>query len=368
MKAYMDKKIRVGIVGVTPDRSWAARAHIPALRALPGFEITGVASSTENSARLAADAFDIPNAFPSVAALAEDPTVDLVAITVKVPHHKELVDTVLDAGKMVYCEWPLGNGLAEAKAMAARARELGVRTVVGLQARSSPTIRYVRDLIRAGYIGNVLSTSMIGSAGGWGPVAQSGQIYLNDRSNGATALTIPFGHTIDALCWCLGEFREVSAVLDTRRKTFTVAETKEVLPMNADDQIVVSGVLDNGIIASVHYRGGVSRGTNFLWEINGTEGDLHVTARLGHAQLTDLTLRGGNGADTELSVMEIPPQYRTVPTIIVGPAVNVAETYARFAAGLSVGDPAPDFGDALRRHELLDAIERSSQTGQRVRI
>lgn len=73
----MDKKIRVGIVGVTPERSWAARAHIPALRALPRFEITGVASSTENSARLAANTFDIPNAFHSVAALLFKGTVAL---------------------------------------------------------------------------------------------------------------------------------------------------------------------------------------------------------------------------------------------------------------------------------------------------
>ena len=49
-------------------------------------------------------------------------------------------------------------------------------------------------------------------------------------------------------------------------------------PKNAEDQILVIGQLESGAAASVHYRGGLSRGTNLLWEINGTEGDIQVTA------------------------------------------------------------------------------------------
>ena len=206
-------KIGVGIIGATPGQSWAAVAHVPALRLLPGYEIVAVAGSNAASAKAAADALGIPKAHADAAALAHDPAVDLVAVTVKVPHHKALVDAALDAGKMVYCEWPLGNGLAEAEAMAARAKSLGVRTAVGLQARSSPTIRYLRDLVRDGYVGDVLSTTLVGSSVSHGPLAPTGQMYLYDRANGASVLTIPFGHTIDALCWCLGEFTEVTATL-----------------------------------------------------------------------------------------------------------------------------------------------------------
>jgi hypothetical protein len=39
--------------------------------------------------------------------------------------------------------------------------------------------------------------------------------YLADRSIGATLMTIPGGHSIDALC-CLGEFKEVSSVVATQ--------------------------------------------------------------------------------------------------------------------------------------------------------
>ncbi len=182
-----------------------------------------------------------------------------------------------------------------------------------------------------------------------------------------------FGHMVDALCWCLGEFREVSATLAMRRKTYTVIETQEQYPMNVDDQIVVGGVLESGAVVSIHYRGGVSRGTNLLWEINGTEGDLQITSMSGHAQTFgaqkfELTLRGGRGEDTGLKVLEIPGKYRAIPAEVEGFAVNVGGAYARFADGPGARDPVPDFDAALVRHRLLDAVERSAESGQRVTL
>ena len=364
-----NRKIGVGIVAVTPGRSWATLSHIPALRSLPGYELVAVANSNADSSRKAAEACDIPKSFPNAAALAADPAVDFVAVTVKVPHHKELVDAALDNKKMVYCEWPLGNGLAEAEAMAARAEELGVSTAVGLQARSSPTVRYVRDLIRDGFLGQALSTTLIGSGGdpGAGELTEA-NAYLNDRANGATMLTIPFGHTIDALCWCLGEFREVWATVAMRRKAFIVKETNEIRPMAADDQLIVGGVLENDVVVSAHYRAGISRGTNLLWEINGTEGDLQITGPLGHVQMTELTLRGGRGDQIGLSVLEIPAKYRTVPLSVDASAVPVAEAYVRFEEGIGAVDQIPDFDAGVRRHKLLDAIERSAATGERIKL
>jgi predicted dehydrogenase len=346
-------------------------SHIPALRALPEYEIVAVANSSASSSQAAAKAFDIPHAHPDAAALASDPDVDLVAITVKVPQHKQLIDAALDAGKMVFCEWPLANGLAEAEGLAGRARQLGVRTAVGLQARSSPVIRYLRDLIREGYVGEVLSSTVVGSAYSQGAFVTAPNAYTNDRTSGATVLTMMFGHMVDALCWCLGEFREVSATMAMRRKTYTVIETQEQRPMNVDDQVIVGGVLKSGAVVSVHYRGGISRGTNLLWEINGTEGDLQVTSMAGYAETFDhqmFDLRGGRGKDTGLKVLEIPEKYRTVPAEVEGFAVNVGEAYARFAEGPGAQDPVPDFDAAVVRHRLLDAVERSANSGQRVTL
>ena len=360
------RPVGVGIVGLTPGRSWAARAHVPALQALPEFDLVGVASSSAESAAAAAHALGIPRSYASVQHLLSDPDVDIVAVTVKVPHHREVVDAALDAGTMVYCEWPLGNGLADAEAMAETARRKGVRTAVGLQARSSPTIRYVRDLVRDGFVGEVLSATMVGSSGSMGASDPEHLVYLNSRSNGANVLTIPFAHAVDALCWVLGEFREVVATLATRRRTYLVRETQETRTRDIADQVIVGGTLANDVVVAIHYRGGSSRATNFRWEINGTDGDLEITAPSGQAQVSELTLRGSRGASSEMAILPVPHGYRVTPTELPGPAVNVAEAYARFAQGASAPDQVPDFDDAVRLHRLIDAIERSAESGTRI--
>src|SRR5207245_10423644 len=132
-------------------------------------------------------------------------------------------------------------------------------------------------------------------------------------------LSIALGHAADALCYSLGEVRELSATLTMRRKSFTIAGTGERRPMNADDQVCVSGLLEGGAALSIHYRGGRSRGTNLLWEINGTEGDLQLTADGGAAQIFEMTVRGGKGAQASLEIVPVPEQYRWSPPPGPGP-------------------------------------------------
>jgi predicted dehydrogenase len=361
----MTTRIRVGIIGANPDRGWAAQAHIPALRSLADdFEITALSTSRRESADAAGKHFGVSLAFDNHQDLVDSPDVDVVAITVKVPHHFELASAALDAGKAVYCEWPLGNGSKEAETLAALAKTKGVLAVTGLQARAAPPVAYVHDLIEQGYVGEVLSTTLIGSGMGWGATVEPYNVYLNDKKNGATMLTIAVGHAADALCYCLGEVRELSATSSVRRKSFTIAKTGESKPMTAEDQVGVTGLLEGGATFSIHYRGGHSRGTNLLWEINGTEGDLQLTAAGGQAQIFDMTLRGGKGAQSSLEFLPVPQQYRLSP--VQGPALNVAQAYAHFARDYRVGTHlCPTFDDAVTRHRMLDAVETSAANGQR---
>src|SRR4051794_70294 len=169
MSSGRAKRIRVGIIGANPDRGWAALAHIPALLSLSDdFEITALSTSRRESADAASKVFGVAAAFDNHQELVNSPAVDVVAVTVKVPYHLDLSTAALEADKAVYCEWPLGNGLKEAEALAALAQEQGVLAVAGLQARSAPPVAYVRDLVEQGYVGEVLSTTLIGSGMGWG--------------------------------------------------------------------------------------------------------------------------------------------------------------------------------------------------------
>src|SRR3954465_7126777 len=150
-----ESTLGVGIVGVSPVRGWAATAHIPALRALPNYEIRALSAHSPESARAAGEVFGVRAVFPDHEQLVAQPDIDVVAVTVKVPHHRALVSAALAAGKAVYCEGPRGRDVLDARAMAALAAKQAVRTVVGLQARQAPAIEFVQQLIRDGYVGEV---------------------------------------------------------------------------------------------------------------------------------------------------------------------------------------------------------------------
>jgi predicted dehydrogenase len=366
------QRFNVGIIGVQPGRSWAARAHIPALRALPeSFDLVGIANTSLASAQKAADEMGIPKAFAGVAELLAAPEIDIVTVAVKVPHHLEIVKAAIAAGKHVYCEWPLGNGLHEAETLADLARKKGVLGVVGTQTRLAPEIAYLTQLMPDGFIGEILSTTIVARGGGWGGVIPQKKTggYLLDRANGATMLTIPVGHVLAALHQVLGEVVRVSSVLATRRSSALVADTGERLPMSAPDQVLVSGVLASGAPVSIHYRGGMPRdGEGLLWEINGTEGDIRVAGPTGHAQMVPLVLKAARQDEKTFQAVEIPASFRAGFPEDVVPG-NVARIYAKMAQDLTAGTrTAPSFDDAVAIHRIIAAIEKSAEDGQRVDV
>ena len=360
----------VGIVGVSPVRGWAATAHIPALRALPNYEIRAISTHSAESARAAGELFGINKVFSDHEQMVTQPDIDMVAVTVKVPHHRELVSAALAAGKAVYCEWPLGRDLDDARAMAELASEQGVRTVVGLQARQAPAIEFVQELLSVGYVGEVLSTTMVGLSV-LGDVVVQPNAYMLEKTNGANVLTIAVGHSLDILNYVLGEFSELSAVSDLRRPLITIEETGEQIVKTAADQIAVIGTLTSGATASVHVREAAAGGTGFLWEINGTDGTLRITADAALPEIYPLTVWGAHGGNepAELAAPAALTQKWPALTSLEGaPAFNVGRAYAAFASDIDNGThTVPDFADAVGRHELIAAIERSAASGERVK-
>src|SRR5437868_3897808 len=360
----------VGIIGVSPAWGWAATAHIPALRALPNYEIRALSARSAESARAVGQAFGVSAVFSDHQQLVIQPDIDVVAVTVKVPHHRELVSAALAAGKAVYCEWPLGRDLDDARAMAALAAEQGVRTVVGLQARQAPAIEFVQELLSDGYVGEVLSTTMVGLSVPGAAVVQA-NAYMLDKTNGANVLTIAVGHSLDVLNHVLGEFADLSAVSDLLRPLITIEETGEQIAKTAPDQIAVIGTLTSGAIASVHVREAVAGGTGFLWEINGTDGTLRITADAAYPEIYPLTVAGAHGRNepAELAVpTALTQKWPTLTSLDGAPAFNVGRAYAAFAADIRNGTHSvPDFADAARRHEIIAAIERAAASGERVK-
>jgi predicted dehydrogenase len=359
-------RIRVGIVGASASRGFASIAHVPALRALPQFELVAVCTAQRETAEAAARHYGVPLAFSDPAQLASHADVDLVTVSVKVPDHYRPVMAAIDAGKHVYCEWPLGRDTAEATRMFEAAERRGIRHVVGLQGQMSPAINYVKDLVADGFVGRVLTATLIGCAPNWG--ATIDRAYQADRANGANLMTITGGHQIDALCYCLGEFRELTAFAVSQRDSIPLEATGELVAKDAPDQLVVNGIVGDGAVVSFQIRGGMTRGTEFLFEIHGDRGDLALSATTrASMQRQELTVRGAQAGARELAEMPVPARYRWVPDETPGDSrYNVAQLYTKLGESIRVAQPAsPSFAAAVTRHRLLDAIVRASESGQK---
>jgi len=130
-----EKKLRVGVIGANLQEAGERRRISPRWPRSTGSRRWRVATSHRASAEATAARFGMAHAFDDPRALVEHPDVDIVSVCVRVPAHRELVMLAVDAGKHVYCEWPLGRDTAEAEELHRAAETRGVVHMVGLQAR-----------------------------------------------------------------------------------------------------------------------------------------------------------------------------------------------------------------------------------------
>jgi predicted dehydrogenase len=172
------EQIRIGIVGADTNASWAKVSHVPAINGLPSVRLAAVATRSERSARDAPEAFGADRWYSDPFAMIRDDRIDIATIAVKVPAHRELVLMALAAGKMAYCEAPLGRSVAETEGMARAVHSH--HTAIGLQGRLNPAVRRAAELVSSGRIGR--PRALTGLEGGhlstWRQCALAAQIYL----------------------------------------------------------------------------------------------------------------------------------------------------------------------------------------------
>src|SRR4029077_4499215 len=151
----MADKIRLGLIGASVSGTWSSRSHLPAGLASAEVELTAVCTTRADSAEAARQAYCAQPAFDVQRKMVASPEIDAVAVVVRVPSHYGPTKAALEAGKHVYCEWPLGRTTAEAVELAALAKARGLVTAVGLQARVNPAVMYMKELVEAGFVGEV---------------------------------------------------------------------------------------------------------------------------------------------------------------------------------------------------------------------
>jgi predicted dehydrogenase len=360
--------VRVGLIGA--GGRWGPRAHVPALQGVAETELYAVCTAHAETAQAAADKFGVECAYGSDKALNADKRVEAVAVAVRVPAHYELSKNAIEAGKHVFCEWPLGANTKEAEELAALARKKNVRTMVGLQRRGSPAYLYMRELIEQGYVGRVLAVNMTLMNSGV-LTRTSDRTWQRDATLGANSLTITFGHVFDAMCMAVGELSEVSAVVSTQVPQWFESDTKKYVDVTAPDNILVHGRLENGAVVNACCGVHPYHGSGHRFEIYGTEGTLAMIGGGEGGEERRRKLMGGHKDDQALQELAVPERFTWVPEAVRngGAAYDVGQMWVKFAEAIRNGSAIEaDFDHAVRRHRSLDAIVRASQTGQRQKV
>src|ERR1700751_3148886 len=355
------EEIRVGIVGASAKTSWAKVSHVPAINDLPGLKLAAVATSNEQSAREAAEAFGADRWFSDPFAMVHDERIDVVTISVKVPEHRHLVLAALEAGKAVYCEAPLGRNVAETEEMATAAGSL--HTAIGLQGRVNPTVRRAARWLSSGEIGKPFNARIVSTTVGFGPDLPSSHDYFNKKSSGANLLTITVGHTLDVVEAVLGPIAEVDSRAAILWPTVNLTDVSQESLRETADQIDILGTTRSGVVFTANIHGGSAPDdARFSFEIRGSKGWLSLTSTHPYGfQAGDLKLTSNIPFEK--------PQAAVVSGGFMGSAINVGEVYAYLIRDLRAGTyNTPSFRHALHNARLIEAVRRAAERGERQRV
>jgi len=194
------------------------------------------------------------------------------------------------------------------------------------------------------------------------------RLWDRDKTKGVSALTVRGIHTMDSMCYCLGDFVEVSAKVATQVRQWRVVETGEMVDVDTPDNVAVTGVLEGGALASVHVATVPYNASGFRMEIYGSKGTIVASTR-GSPQRDASQLVGAQGS-AKLAPLPVPDHYMQMPAATpVGPPRNVGHLYLRMARAIRDHTPVePDFDLAVKRHRLIDAIQRASDEGRTQRL
>ncbi|HVJ35122.1 MAG TPA: Gfo/Idh/MocA family oxidoreductase [Terriglobia bacterium] len=368
----MTPKLRIGLIGA----GFIARCHAYAYRVLPMVfpeapahpEMTLVCDQTQALAEAAAERFGFARATDDWRRLVADPEIDIVDICVPSNLHKPIALAAIAAGKHVYCEKPVGLGVAEAQEIADAAARAGRRSLVGFTYLRHPILGLARRLIDDGAIGAV--THFRG---------QHNEDYLCDPQSpftwrcdpaigGAAGALGDLGAHIISLARALcGEIVEVNA---SRR---TMIKQRPTTPGGTEMRDVGNDDITQMMVRFASGAGGyleasrIATGSkmNIGFEITGTEGALRFDGeRINELQVFDR--RAGlaqAGFRTILANPDHPPYGNFIPAPGHGLGFNdlkVIEVKELMDAVMTGRSAGPDLAEAARISAVMEAAIRGS--------
>jgi predicted dehydrogenase len=148
-------RVRFGVIGCK-GMGWADMRSALKTEGVECVALADVDQSVlDERAKEPALAGRAPRLYRDYRKLLEDKDVDAVIVGTPDHWHCLILTDALAAGKHVYCEKPLANSIAEARAMVAAARRSSRLVQVGQWQRSAPQYQEALQTVRSGVLGNI---------------------------------------------------------------------------------------------------------------------------------------------------------------------------------------------------------------------
>jgi len=246
------EKVKVAVVGAG---RWAQVAHIPGWQREPRAEVVALADIDADVAGEVAAKFSVPRAVTDYRELLDDPDIDVVdVVTGNRPHFGVSWDA-LSAGKHVLCEKPVHTDYRKTRDAAALAAARGLRTKLGFTFRYAPAIRYAKDLIDSGFVGEPYIFNGFEQNSQWiDPATPLRQFdHQDDPAQIAVSSIEGYGAPIiDIMHWWLGA--PLTAVVGAMRNFVPqriIRDTGQMTRANIDDGDMWIAEFGGGALASI---------------------------------------------------------------------------------------------------------------------
>lgn len=172
---------------------------------------------------------------------------------------------------------------------------------------------------------------------------------------------------LDPFLDTLGEFKDVQAIFKTYQKTTPLFDATGTVVdpaynVTAPEFILVQGVLESGVAASINVRStpAVADETGFKWIISGSEGEIVFTSPAGgyvQGSMPDarILLKNWKSETEEVKWKTDEPAH---VTSVFEYAINTARLYEAFATGDEDGYPSIE--SARKVHRLIERVKKNA--------
>jgi predicted dehydrogenase len=357
--------IRIGVIGV----GFGSTVHLPAFES-EGLEVVAIAARRRQRAEEAASRFGVGHVFTDYEELLALPGLDAVSIATPPVFHRDMAVAALRAGKHVICEKPFALNVAEAKEMVDAAAQSGLTAMVAHEFRFCSGRMRAKELIDEGYVGQPTFALLRMLRGPAQRLAEVPAVYREARDSAASGAGLLFSlgsHFIDGLRHWFGEVAQVDGSLITASPER--ARAGATVMADADDTFFCRLKFASGVVIDVACSRAAMFASDCTITVYGSEGVLE-TPQDGFNPPAHGVVLGAQASSGSAPVqLEIPARLEPFSDDRDNRLMPFRLLVREFCRGVQEGySPAPSFLDGYRCQEVLDAIRRSSATGERVEV